>query len=122
MKTRLARMLTAVVSVACAAAVIAPGSAAAKQPTKTTTSTTSTSTTSTSTSTTSTSTTSTTTTSTTSTSTATVQHYCSTGYTLTAASTTTAKYDANKDGYVCVKVINKRSSSYADDFSQLLMM
>jgi len=107
MKSRLAKLLTTAVSVALVAAIVAGPAAAAKggnsQPTS--------------------SGTTTTTTTTTGTTSPTVSHYCASGYTLVGTSSSYFRlaYDKNADGYVCVKV-SRKSTSYADDFSQLIML
>src|SRR4051794_3495415 len=105
MKTRLTKAV--LVAALAALAALPVGSAAAKNSGTGTGTTGTTSTT--------------TTTSTTSGTTATVQHYCSSGYTLVGTTSTLYKsaYDANKNGFECV--VSKRGRvSYADDFSQLL--
>jgi hypothetical protein len=104
MKTRLAKLLTAAVPVALVAAAIVPGPAAASKPTGNTQSTGGT-------------------TSTTTTTSPTVSNYCGSGYTLVGQTSSYYKlaYDKNADGYVCVKVARK-SVSYTDDFSQLIML
>jgi hypothetical protein len=105
MKSRLAKLLPTAVLVALAAAAIAAGPAAAARGGNGSTGS------------------STTTTTTGTTTSPTVEHYCASGYTLVGTTSSYYKlaYDKNADGYVCVKVARK-STSYADDFSQLIML